>query len=112
GQADDEAGTGESGQLLSLRRKYGIRCRCGHGSARCDSTGRPRMAQLRTAAHHAGTAPTRLDRELETGLSIDARGQSALRAEAEVRGDDRFNHGRKVYPNLARQMVLTGVDQL
>src|SRR5208282_6508520 len=40
--------------------------------------------------HHAGTAPTRLDRELETGLSIDARGQSALRAEAEVRGDDRF----------------------
>jgi putative transposase len=23
-----------------------------------------------------------------------------------------FNHGRKIYPNLARQMVLTGVDQL
>jgi putative transposase len=22
------------------------------------------------------------------------------------------NHGRKVYPNLARQMVLTGIDQL
>jgi putative transposase len=22
------------------------------------------------------------------------------------------NHGRKVYPNLARQMSLTGVDQL
>ena len=37
-----------------------------------------------------GTAPPRLGGELEAGLSADARGQSAVRAEAKVRGDDRF----------------------
>jgi putative transposase len=35
-----------------------------------------------------------------------------MRAEAKVRCDDRSNHGRKIYPNIAREMVLTGVDQL
>ena len=46
------------------------------------SYGRPRIT--------AGAAPARLDGEPEAGLPTDARGQSAVRAEAEVRGDHRF----------------------
>jgi transposase InsO family protein len=40
-----------------------------------------------------------------------ARGQPALRKRKIVVTTD-SNHGRKVYPNLARDLVPTGVDQL
>ena len=70
------------------------------------------MAELRTAADHRGVTPARLGGELEAGLPVDARRQSALRAEAEVHGNDRFQSRAEVWPNLAGSMVLTDVDQL
>jgi hypothetical protein len=35
-----------------------------------------------------------------------------VRAQAQVRRDHRLQPRRKVYPNLAGEMVLTGMDQL
>src|SRR5689334_21688872 len=89
-QADGEAGPGEPGQLLSLRRERRVGLRFGYGSAGRDSADRARMAQLRTSADHARVASPRAGGELETCLPADARGQSALCAEAEIRGDNRF----------------------
>ncbi len=40
----------------------------------------------------------------KAGLPDYARGQSAVRAEAEVRGHDRFQPRPQVYPNLAREL--------
>ena len=48
----------------------------------------------------------------ETGLSVDTRGTilCVRRRKFVVTTDS--NHGRKVYPNLACRMALTGLDQL
>jgi transposase InsO family protein len=35
-----------------------------------------------------------------------------VRAETKVRGNSDSNHGRKVYPNLASEMELSGINQL
>ena len=48
------------------------------------------VAELRPAAHHRGTAAARMEGESQTRLPADARGQPAVRAEAEVRRDHRF----------------------
>ncbi len=50
--------------------------------------------------------------EPQAGRSYPARGQLALPAAAEVRGHHQFHHNLRVYPNLARIMELTGIDQL
>src|SRR5581483_7972623 len=82
-RADGEAGAGEPGQLLPIRREREIELRFRYGFARRDSAGGARMAQLRTAANHPRIASARLDGELETRLSAHARGQSAVRPETE-----------------------------
>ena len=68
-----------------------------------------RALDLRPAAAHGRTAPSWLD-EPEARLPADARGQSLCCAAASSSSPD-STHGRKVYPNLARRMVLT-LDQL
>src|SRR5208282_4030788 len=99
GQADDEAGTGESGQLLSLRRKYGIRCRCGHGS---------RDAIQRVALEWPSYGRRRITQELRRrGWTVNWKRVYRLMREDNllcvrkrkfvVTTDS--NHGRKVYPN-------------
>src|SRR6202034_4920357 len=97
-RADGEAGPGQPGQLLSLRRERETGLRFRYGSARCDPAGGAGMAQLRTAANHPRAAPPQLGGELEAGLQADARGQSALCAEAEVRDDDRFQSWAESLP--------------
>jgi putative transposase len=70
------------------------------------------MAQLRTAADHPRTARRgwavnwkRVYRLMREDNLLCVRKRKFV-----VTTDS--NHGRKVYPNLARQMVLTDVDQL
>jgi hypothetical protein len=70
------------------------------------------MAQLRAATDHATTTPPRSDGKSQAGLPAHARRQPALRADAKVVVTTDSNHGKKVYPNLAREMALTDVDQL
>ena len=85
----------------------------GHGSARCDPADRVGVAELRAAAHHRGTAPARLDGESANGSIGIMREDNLLcvrRRKFVVTTDS--NHGRRVYPNLAGKMELTGVDQL
>src|SRR5687767_11866817 len=48
------------------------------------------MAELRPSADHRRATPPGLDRESQTGVPVDARGQSSVCAEAEVRRDHRF----------------------
>src|SRR4026209_1653178 len=70
------------------------------------------MAQLRPAAYHGGLRrrgwkvnPKRVQRIMREDNLLCVRKRKFF-----VTTDS--NHGRKVYPNLARQMALTGVDQL
>ena len=48
------------------------------------------MAQLRSPTDYRRATPAGLDGESQTGVPADARGQSAVRTEAEVRRDHRF----------------------
>ena len=58
-------------------------------------------------------APRRPDRQSQARAAPDARGQSAGSAPAAVRAvDDRSRHPWRVVPNLARDMQLSGLDQL
>ena len=61
--------------------------RRGPGSARRDPADRAGVSLLWLAAHHAGTGTTRLAGQPQAGVPDHARGQSALPAAAEVRGD-------------------------
>ena len=70
------------------------------------------MAELRTTAQHGGVAaagwtvnPKRVYRLLSEDNLLCVRKRKFV-----VTTDS--NHGRKVYPNLAATMVLTGMDQL
>lgn len=50
--------------------------------------------------------------ESQAGVPADAGGQPAVPAASEVRDHHRLCARLAVYPNLAREMILTGVDQL
>jgi putative transposase len=70
------------------------------------------MAQLRAATDQAGTAaprwtanPKRVHRFMREDNRLCVRKRKFV-----VATDS--SHGKKVYPNLARQMMLTDVDQL
>src|SRR5437762_374906 len=76
------------------------------------STNRTRMAQLRAAPHHERAGAARLESQPQTRLSDHAGGQPAVRAKAEIRYDHRFQPRLESVSELARTMVLTGVDQL
>src|SRR4249920_1996404 len=65
-------------------------CGPGCGTAGCDSADRSGVSQLRAASNHPGAEAAGLARESEAGVSDSAPGQSVVSAEAEVRGDDRF----------------------
>src|SRR5271157_4799479 len=56
------------------------------GSARRHPAHRVRVAQLRPATHHPGVAAAWMGGEREAGLPPAARGQPAVRAQAQVRG--------------------------
>ena len=67
--------------------------------------GRPRVTRLRVAR-------ARVEGESKAHRPADARGQPAVRAQTRkfvVTTDS--NHTRKVYPNLALNMVLTAINQ-
>src|SRR5579875_428032 len=66
--------------------------------------GRPRMTEeLHRRGWQVGAEP---------GISHHAGGQSALPAPAEIRGDHQLQPRPAGLPNLARDMVLTGINQL
>jgi hypothetical protein len=53
-----------------------------------------------------------MDGESQACVSADARRQFAVCVQTQVPGHRDSNHTRPVYPNLARELVLTGVNQL
>ena len=111
GRTHGEAGPGFPVRLLSLRRRRsgpGSR----HGSTRRDPEDRGGMAQLRTAAHNQELRergwtvnPKRVYRLMREDNLLCVRKRKFV-----VTTDS--NHTRKVYPNLARDMILTAIDQL
>ena len=107
-----EAGAGESRQLLPLRTGTVRAVPIGIWTCVMQSSESRWNGPATGGGGSRGVAAAGVDGESEAGLPAHARRQSALRAEAEVRGDHRFQPRQKVYPNLARKMVLTGMDQL
>jgi transposase InsO family protein len=79
-----------------------------------------RDAMQKVALEWPSYGSRRMTRELKargcdaiaSGAAADAGRQSAVRGEAEVRGDDRLGARAEGLSNLAGSMILTGVDQL
>jgi len=102
---------GKSSQILSLSqtggREFG-----NHGVARRDSKSGPGNADLRLSSDHSGVAATEAGGESQAGVANNAPGQLAvLRRRAFVRTTD-SQHQLPVYPNLARDLKVSGLNQL
>jgi hypothetical protein len=81
---------------------YGSR----HGVAGRDPAHRVGVAVLGTVARRPRVTPPEMEDQSKTRVSADARRQPAVCATTDS------NHSRRVYPNLACALVLTGVNQL
>jgi hypothetical protein len=102
----------EVGRARIISVRPGSGGRTGSGSAGRDPADRSGVSLLWPAADHGGAAPARLGVNHKRVGPDHARGQSALPAAAEVRGDDRFqSHGLRSTP-IWPGMELTGIDQL
>jgi len=82
-RTDGGAGADEPGQLLPLQR--GSQAGSRYGPARRHPAYRVGVAQLWAAAHHRGTAAEWMDGEPGASLPAAARGQPAMRPQAQVR---------------------------
>jgi putative transposase len=71
----------------------------------------PGVALLRTHASRRSCAPPGVEGKSEAGVPSDARRQLLCRRRKFLVTTD-SDHGRTIYPNLARELVLTGVNQL
>jgi putative transposase len=70
------------------------------------------MAELWPAAHHRGTPTTELGGESERVYRILREDNLLCVRKRKFVSTTDSNHDRKLYPNLARQIVSTSVDQL
>src|SRR4051794_7403256 len=70
------------------------------------------MAQLRPAANHRRVAAASLDGKPQAGVSHAARRQSLVRAQAEVRRDNRLQPRTESLPEPGPRHGVTDVDQL
>ena len=70
------------------------------------------MAQLRTAADHGRASPAGLDRESQRVYRLLREDNLLCIRKRKFRVTTDSNHKRQVYPNLAGQMTLTGINQL
>ncbi len=72
-----------------------------------------RSANVRAAClDNQGTSRARLEGEPEARLPVDARGNLLCVRKRKFVVTTDSNHTRKVYPNLARDMILTAINQL
>lgn len=88
--AGTHGGTGQDqpAWLLPFSGRVQAKIGCRYGVARFRPAYRAGMAELWAAAHYGGAAPARLGGKPEVRVSPHARGQSAVRAQAQVLGDD------------------------
>ena len=98
-----------AGFYRSARKPRG---RPGYGSARRDPADRAGVAQLRAAADHRGTEAARLGGQPKRVYRLMREDNLLCVRKRKFVVTTDSSHGRKVYPNLARTMVLTGMDQL
>ena len=84
----------------------------GHGPARRNAADRARLAQLRKAAHAAGTAGPRLGCQPQAGATAATEDTLLSVTQRKLVVTTDCAHGLKVYPNLAASMTITGVNQL
>src|SRR4030095_12668078 len=83
----------------------------GRGPAGCDSADRFGVSQLRAASHHPRAKAAGLAGKSEAGVSDSARNLLCLRKRKFVVTTD-SGHGLTIYPNLARDLAPSGIDQL
>jgi transposase InsO family protein len=101
-----------SDQLLSLRSGLQAGCRWRPAMAGRDPAHRPWSGPATDDhASRRSCAPPGVEGKSEAGVPSDARRQLLCRRRKFLVTTD-SDHGRTIYPNLARELVLTGVNQL
>ena len=106
------AGPGLLVQLLPLRSRSETNRGSRHGVARRDPAYRAGVAVLRAAAHHRRVAPPGLDGNPKRVYRLMREDNLLCVRRRKFLITTDSNHGRRIYPNLARELVLTGVNQL
>src|SRR6516165_10815180 len=87
----------------------GCRCRRDH----CDHDGDLRRVRgLWLSPGWRRAAPSRHDRQFQEGAPPHARARPAAQAPAAVYGHDHSDHDNPIFPDLARDRVVDGPNQL